>query len=118
MKYWLTLGLWFLLSTGLQADDGWHSPHSAHLLVGETATICGVVGSARHVESSRGSPTYINLGRAYPDHVFTIVIWGTDRQKFHYAPDQLQGAICVRGEVELYRGVPQIVVRSPDQISR
>lgn len=97
-------------------QEEWHSPHSAKHLVGERSTICGVVGSTRHAKQTRGTPTYINLGPAFPNHVFTIVVWGDDRYKFPYAPENLDGAVCVRGIVSTYRDIPQIVATSPEQI--
>ena len=50
--------------------------------VGEKATVCGRVASARYAMKSSGSPTFIDLDRAYPPQIFTIVIWGGDRRKF------------------------------------
>jgi len=48
--------------------------------VGEKATVCGKVASERTATSSRGEPTFINLDAAYPNQVFTILVWGDDRQ--------------------------------------
>lgn len=45
--------------------------------VGQEATVCGHVVSARYAAVSRGSPTFLNFERPYPDHVFTAVIWGS-----------------------------------------
>jgi len=50
--------------------------------VGEVATVCGTVVSTRYAASTKGSPTFLNLDKAYPNQVFTIVIWGKDRSKF------------------------------------
>lgn len=94
----------------------WHSPHGARLLIGEIATICGMVGSARFADTVRGQPTYINLGPAFPEHVFTIVIWGENRYKFTPKPEFTDGSLCVKGRIEDYKGIPQIVVTSPEQI--
>lgn len=43
--------------------------------VGETATVCGDVGSTRYAARARGKPTFINLDKPYPDQVFTVLIW-------------------------------------------
>ena len=48
--------------------------------VGQKATVCGKVASANYAVGSPGSPTFLNLDRAYPHQVFTIVIWGAIAQ--------------------------------------
>ncbi len=68
---------------------------------------------------SRGSPTFLDIGRPYPDpRRFTVVIWGENRSRFSAPPDQFYAdkTICVTGAIELYRGSPQIIVSSPGQI--
>lgn len=108
----------FLMAVAMSAiaDTPWNSPYDAENLIGQTAWVCGTIGSAQYARSVRGEPTYINLGPAYPEQVFTVVIWGSDREKFEYAPERLTGGLCARGEVDIFGGVPQIVVREPQQI--
>src|SRR5579884_1444023 len=50
--------------------------------IGENATVCGQVASTHFAASSRGRPTFLNLNEPYPNQIFTIVIWGSDRPKF------------------------------------
>src|SRR6476620_10630518 len=50
--------------------------------IGEVATVCGTVVSTRYAASTKGKPTFLNLDKPYPNQVFTIVIWGSDRDKF------------------------------------
>ena len=87
---------------------------------GRYVEVCGRVESARHVTQIGGEPTFLNLGRPYPDPCFTAVIWGEDRHRWQMPPEEryLTHTICVTGEVQMHRGVPQIRVRHPDQISR
>ncbi len=82
--------------------------------VGEVATVCGVVASTRHLTSGR-RPTFLNLGRPYPDQDLTILIWGEDRSKFAEPPERAfrDAYVCVTGRIELYRGRPEIIVRDP-----
>ena len=49
---------------------------------------------------------------------FTVVIWIENRPKFSLPPEQLYAAktICVTGMIQAYRGSPEIIVFSPDQI--
>jgi DNA/RNA endonuclease YhcR with UshA esterase domain len=89
----------------------------AHNRVGENATVCGIVASTHYVATGRGRPTFINLDKAYPNQVFTVVIWGSDRAKFGRPEDEYQGKdICVTGKITEYRGTPEIVAASPGQI--
>jgi hypothetical protein len=86
--------------------------------VGQVARVCGVVASAAHFASVTGRPTFLNLDRPYPDQLFTVVIWGSNRSRFESPPEQLFDgkSICVIGRIDTYRGKPQIVVEDPAQI--
>ena len=86
--------------------------------VGENATVCGVVAGIHTATSSKGSPTFVNLDKAYPNQVFTILIWGSDREKFTPAPANWEGKrVCATGVITLYRGIPEIVTHDVGQIS-
>lgn len=86
--------------------------------VGEMATVCGTVASAKYVAGSKGQPTFLNLDKAYPDQVFTALIWGDDRGRFSSPPEMAYDGkkLCVSGVIETYKGKPQIVVRDPKQM--
>ncbi len=85
--------------------------------VGEKATICGKVASERTATSSRGEPTFINLDAAYPNQVFTILVWGDDRQTVGKLPTE-GSRVCATGLIQDYKGVPEIVVKSSGQLSQ
>lgn len=89
--------------------------------VGEHATVCGPVISARYAPSSRGAPTFINIGADYPsENRFTVVIWGSDRELFGKAPesDYLGETICVTGVIILFDRIVEIEASDPSQITR
>lgn len=87
--------------------------------IGEKATVCGTVASVKYASTTRGQPTFLNLDQPYPRQIFTIVIWGEDRRAFSYAPESLDGtSLCVTGLIKTYRGVPEIVIRTPTAIRR
>lgn len=87
--------------------------------VGEKAKVCGTVASAKYVPRSRGMPTFLNLDKPFPDHIFTAVIWGHNRPRFPTPPEALAGSfICVSGLITSYRNLPEIVVNDPSQIGR
>lgn len=86
--------------------------------VGEVATVCGEVVTATYASRSRGQPTFLNLDKPYPNHVFTILIWGEDRKAFGRPERDLFGkTVCVNGRIEVYQGRPEIVAREPKQIA-
>lgn len=85
--------------------------------IGEKATVCGRVASTHFAANSRGKPTFINLDEPYPNQIFTVVIWGSDRSNFGDPESAYRNKhICVSGVIESYRGVPQIVARESQQI--
>lgn len=85
--------------------------------VGENATVCGVVASTHYAASSRGTPTFVNLDKPYPNQVFTILIWGEDLEKFSPRPSTWESKrVCATGVISSYRGSPEIVAKSPAQI--
>jgi len=86
--------------------------------VGENSIVCGEVASAHYAARSRGNPTFINLDKPYPDQIFTVVIWGSDRPKFGNPEAKFSGKhICVSGRITMYQGAPETVVHDPSQIA-
>jgi hypothetical protein len=86
--------------------------------VGEAATVCGVVASANYSVRTKGQPTFLNLDRPYPQQVFTILIWGTDKPKFGAPEVQHMGKrVCATGVIQTYKGRPEIVVSDPGQLT-
>jgi hypothetical protein len=95
------------------------TPSEAGAYVGKRATVCGQVASANFAAQSRGRPTYLNLDRPYPNQTFTAVIWGENLDKFPETPEQAYRGkrLCVTGTISTNRGLPQIIVGHPRQIS-
>jgi len=95
------------------------TPEDAPNHVGETATVCGTVASANYAARTRGEPTFLNLGKPYPNHIFTAVIWGSDRPKFGTPETSLLGKlVCTTGVIKLFRGRPEIILRNPNQLTQ
>jgi hypothetical protein len=100
------------------AYAGTVAPADAKKHVGEDATVCGTVASVHFAAGSKGSPTFINLDKPYPNHVFTILIWGDDLPKFTSNPVTWQGKkACAAGTITSYQGVAEIVAKSQIQIT-
>lgn len=96
-----------LASSALMAQTITTSEAAKH--IGERETVCGTIASEHTATSSRGTPTFINLDRAYPNQVFTLLIWGDDGAKVGAVPES--GRICATGLIQVYRGSPEIVLR-------
>jgi DNA/RNA endonuclease YhcR with UshA esterase domain len=94
------------------------NPEEAASNIGKTATVCGLVASATYAAASTAAPTFLDFGKPFPNETFTAVIFGSDRKKFG-APEMAlrDKQICVTGEIRLYRGKPQIILRDPKQLS-
>jgi len=87
--------------------------------IGEFVTVCGPVVGAYFATSTNGQPTFLNIGKEYPDpERFTALIWGRDLENFPFNPDEYYfgKTICVQGFVEEYQGTLEIEVTDPEQI--
>ena len=87
--------------------------------IGQQATVCGTVKTARWASASNRKPTFLNLDEPYPKQLFTVVIFEEHRSKFSPPPEEQfkDKAICVTGKIEDFRGLPEIVVTEPKQIT-
>ena len=68
-----------VLSTAIAQET--ITSEDAGKFIGETKRFCGMVASAQFAAKSKGQPTFINLDKPYPNQVFTVLIWGSDRGK-------------------------------------
>ena len=94
------------------------APEDAAKHVGENATICGLVASAKYAEQARGKPTFLDFGKPYPNAIFTALILGSDRAKFGTPEKVMQGKqVCVTGQIQLYQGKPQVILNDPKQLT-
>lgn len=105
-----------------QAGDcttGGISWNQAEHHIGERVTVYGPVVDAHYASTSNGKPTFLNIGKPYPNPArFTVVIWGSNRSYFPSPPESYYYGkmICVTGLVTEYEGAPQIEARNPSQI--
>ena len=114
----LFLTAWLALPAGAAALDQTLTATQAADHLGEQATVCGKVATARYAAAARGKPTFLNLDAPYPKAIFTVVIWGEDREKFGAPEIKFRDRIiCVSGRISSYRGEPQIVVTDPRQVT-
>jgi DNA/RNA endonuclease YhcR with UshA esterase domain len=123
-KNWSGLGVSFLIISitflfifPSQAKDTIATTEAKNY-IGTHQTVCGRVSNSKYASSVRGQPTFINLDKAYPNHIFTIVIWGENRKNFDFAPEDFYSGkyLCVMGKISIYRGKAQIEVKDPTQV--
>ncbi len=117
IKLFLVYIMFCLLAIYANAADT-ISPEDAINHIGKQATVCGNVASTHFSTRSKSRPTFINLNRPYPNHIFTVLIWGSDRRNFPASPENYyrNKRICVTGIIQQYKGMPEIIARTPSQI--
>jgi hypothetical protein len=86
--------------------------------VDDIVIVCGKVASGRSMDQSIRKLTLLNVGAAFPNQVFIIVISNELRSQFETAPETffLDKEVCVTGKSSLYRDAPQIVIYKKEQI--
>ena len=89
------------------------SPADAKAHVGQTVTVKAPVDD---VHTGPGGVTFINMGGSYPDNAFTAVIFAADRAKFPDARTLKGKTVGISGEVQLYQGKPEIILKSAEQL--
>jgi DNA/RNA endonuclease YhcR with UshA esterase domain len=113
----VSLVILFVATAGSKASNTLTSDQAKNH-IGENVTVCGVVASTHYAGGSRGTPTFVNLDKPYPNQVFTILIWGEDLAKFSPRPSTWDGKhVCATGVISSYRGSAEIVAKSPGQVS-
>ena len=106
----------FLLATALCCQAAPIIPEEAKDHIGETASVRGLV---EQVSFSQKGHAFPNFGGRYPQHVFTGFI---PAQKVtavggeEFLESLSDNTITVTGEIELYKGRPEIVISSSAQI--
>ena len=93
-------------------------PDQALKFVGKQAVVCGQVMNTLYDPKHPKKVTILNLDRAYPNHIFTIVIYGEYRSKFAKPPEvNYRGKrVCVSGTVSTFQGRARMLVDRPEQI--
>jgi len=87
--------------------------------IGDRTTVCGPVAGTKYGATSRGKPTWLNIGKDYPSSErFVVIIWGENRGNFPQPPETYYNGktICVTGLIQEYEGIPQIEVKDQSQI--
>ncbi len=88
------------------ADAGSH--------VGQSVTVEGIVSGVHTARSS--GVTFIDMGGSYPNNLFSGVIFSSDAAKVGDVSALTGKTVDLTGTIQMYRGKPEIIVKSADQI--
>lgn len=92
-------------------------PEMAPRFVGKEGMVCGKVERAKFAENSEGQPTFLYMGGMFPRHTFSARIAGSDRSKFSFPPETLEGKdICVVGKIQRDSSRAEIEVSTPSSV--
>jgi DNA/RNA endonuclease YhcR with UshA esterase domain len=80
--------------------------------VGQSVTVEGIVAQVHIAERA----TFIDVGASYPDEDFVGVIFPDNYDNFPDATALEGKTVDISGTIQLYRGKPEIVLRSASQI--
>lgn len=87
---------------------------SAAKHVGEEVVVQGIVTSVH--TSEHDSTTFLDFGPKFPGQTFTAVIRSAARSRFTGVEKLVGSAVLVKGTITLYKGKPQIVLKTADQL--
>ena len=106
-----------LIGCSTAAQAALLKPEEAGGHLGEVATVCGIVASATYAADAPMAPTFLDLGKPYPNQIFTAVIFGNDRSKFGMPETSMRDKnVCITGEIFLYQGNPETILHDPMQL--
>lgn len=82
----------------------------------QTVTIADRVYSTKLIENT--NMVLLDVGGEHPNQYLTVVIKGEDRSKFNSKPEEYYKGrdVTVTGKLIDYKGKPEIVVSSPDNL--
>jgi micrococcal nuclease len=114
----VTAFLFLAIVANAQTTTPTVKPEEAQKYIGQTVTVCGKIFTARFLEQANKQPTLLNMGAAFPNQPFTVVLFGESRVNFSYKPEEfLNGKeICVTGLVQEYKGKPQMIITKEAEI--
>jgi len=93
------------------------SPEQASRHLGKDGMVCGKVEKAKYAEGSEGQPTFLYMGGAFPRHTFSARIAGSNRGKFGFPLETLEGKdVCVIGRIQRDASRAEIEVASPASV--
>ena len=87
--------------------------------IGDSVHLVAQITGVRQLANIDRRPTFINLGKPYPNQLLTLVIWEEVRNQItdDLSEEKLKGGVViVTGVIELFKDKPQIVIRNTKQL--
>ncbi len=81
--------------------------------VGQSVTVEGTVSG---VYTARSGVTFIDMGGSFPNNLFAGVIFAEDTTKVGSVSGLTGKTVDLTGTIQMYRGKPEIILKSADQI--
>ena len=82
--------------------------------IGKKVMVCSEVYGVKRLSSV----SFLDLGANYPDNPLTIVVFSRDMEKFTSGLEIYDHkGICVKGTIKEYKGKPEIIISSPQEIT-
>jgi len=81
--------------------------------VGQTVTVEGLVAVV--FKSPKGG-YFLDFENAYPNQLFSAVVFASSAAKFSDLTSYRGKRVQITGQVRLYKGKPEIILDSPDQL--
>ena len=95
-------------------------PHTSAIQnIGKLRTVCGRVQSPYINPNTESHRIYLHMGREYPNHTFTGLIWySSNKDNFDGRPDKKyrKKNICISGVISTFNERPQIQIDFENQI--
>lgn len=103
----------FLVSSQISyARDNSIRTYEAANYIGQTKTVCGTISGTKLTEKA----FFINLDGSYPNQAFTNVIFKSSINLFDMTIFSIGNHICTNGQIKSYKGKPEIILNTPNQI--
>ena len=117
---WISLISLVPLSFYTLAYDFIEIPHTSAIQnIGKLRTVCGKVQSTYINSNTASQRIYLNMGREYPNHTFTGLVWySSNKDNFDGRPDKKykKKDICISGVITSFNEKPQIQIDFENQI--
>ena len=104
--------LLFVTSAALYAQTE-IPPDSAQNYIGKQVIVTGIVDQVHLTDTGT---YFLNMGGKFPDNTFTAVIFSKDSAAFTNIKSFEGKDVAVTGTITDYKGSPEIVLKSSDQI--